>query len=184
MYKVEVGDEVKKVIENVVSHYAEDGMAGVVEYLNDVVNNPDAIRRDMPNFDCDEVLLYVDDNVTAYYIATTPQINYPPHEHAMEAVAAVYGGAETHDFFDRDGVNIKHRCQVSFAAPSVIDMNSDFVHSICNLGDKPNETLHFYFGDLETQTRTMWDMQGQNPGQYDQDRYMSLATPMTKNLNN
>lgn len=178
MYKVEVGDAVKKVIENVVSHYSENGMEQVVEYLNDVVRNPDAIKRDMPDFDCDEVLLYVDDKVTAYYIATTPQINYPPHEHEMEAVAAVYGGAETHDFFDRDGENIRHRCQISFPAPSVIDLTTDCVHSICNLGDKPNETLHFYFGDLENQARTMWDMQGRNPGQYDQDRYMSLATPM------
>lgn len=178
MYKVEVGKAVKDIIEQVVSHYNKNGMERVVSYLNDVVKNPDVIRRDMPDFDCDEVLLYVDDQVTAYYIATTPQINYPPHEHAMEAVAAVYGGAETHDFFDRDGEDINHRCQVSFPAPSVIDLTTDCVHSICNLGDKPNETLHFYFGDLETQIRTMWDMQGRNPGQYDQERYMSMATPM------
>lgn len=178
MYKVEVGPSVKAVIEHVVGQYQAAGMEAVVTYLNDVVKSPQELKKDMPEFDCDEVLLYVDDNVTAYYIATTPGINYPPHEHSMEAVAAVYGGAETHDFFDRDGDNVKWRAQVSFPAPSVIDLKTDAVHSICNLGDKPNETLHFYFGDLESAKRNMWDMEGKNAQQYDHETYLSFATPI------
>ncbi|MCC3860351.1 hypothetical protein [Pseudemcibacter aquimaris] len=178
MYKVEVGKSVKEAIENVVECYKSGGMEKAVSFLNRIVENPDALKKDMPDFDCDEVLLYVDENVTAYYIATTPGFNYPPHEHGMEAVAAIYGGAETHDFFDRDGDNVKWRSQVSFPAPAVVDLKTDAVHSICNLGDKPNETLHFYFGDLECATRNMWDMDGNNPQQYEHETYLSFATPI------
>jgi len=37
--------------------------------------------------------------------------------------------------------------------------------------------LHFYFGDLEVQKRTLWDGDGKNPQQYVQSDYDSFTKP-------
>lgn len=178
MYKVEVGKSVKELIETVRKLYLEKNLADAVEHLKEAVACPEAIISDMPDFDCDEVLLYVDEDVTVYYIATTQQILYPPHEHAMIAVSAIYGGAETHIFYDRDGDDVVERSQVTFEAPDVVDLSVDAVHAISNLGDRPNQTIHFYFGNLEMAKRHVWDMDGKNPRQYVHENYLNLSRPV------
>ncbi|MBT5073884.1 MAG: hypothetical protein HOJ34_11340 [Kordiimonadaceae bacterium] len=177
-YEVEVGDAVKDLIETVRRLYVENSIDAAVDHLKEAVANPAAIISDMPDFDCDEVLLYLDDHVTAYYIATTPQILYPPHEHGMIAVSAIYGGAETHIFYDRDGDDVVERSQVTFDAPNVVDLDVNAVHAISNLGERPNQTIHFYFGDLEMAKRHVWDMDGKNPRQYVHENYLNLSRPV------
>jgi predicted metal-dependent enzyme (double-stranded beta helix superfamily) len=132
----------------------------------------------MPNFDCEEALLFADDELTVYYIATPPGILYPPHEHRMGAISALYSGTETHVFYDRVGENIKERTRITATAPAVVDMEIDVVHAICTSDAVPNEGLHFYFGDLEVQSRTMWNVAGDNPRQYANDDYLRSARPL------
>ena len=106
MYYVDVGKGVKELICRVTEHLEQDDIDGMIECLKKMTERPDDIISSMPKFDCDEVLLYGNEKVTVYFIATTPKILYPPHEHGMVAVSALYKGTETHVFYDRNGENV------------------------------------------------------------------------------
>jgi len=178
MYHVEVGDGVKDLITKVTEYLEHQDVEGMIQCLKKMTDKPEDIISSMPKFDCDEVLLYVDEKVTVYFIATTPKILYPPHEHGMVAISALYKGIETHVFYDRGGDNVIERCREEFEAPKVVDMTVDTVHAICNPGDEPNESLHFYLGNLEGQKRKLWDGEGRNPQQYIHEDYLSFSKPL------
>lgn len=175
MYKVEVGKALKTLISDIVKCKEKNDLDGMIKRLREMTESPSSIVAAMPSFDSDEVLLYVDSNVTVYYIATTPSIMYPPHEHCMSAISALYKGTETHVFYDRDGENIIKRDEVTFKAPAVVDLTEDSIHAICTYDDEPNEGLHFYLGELESQKRTLWDCSGENPQQYIHEKYYALS---------
>ena len=178
MYKIELGVALKKVIGQVRELHNENELKAIISLLNKMTKEPEAIIEAMPNFDCEEVLLYADNDLTVYYIATPPGILYPPHEHGMVAISALYRGTETHVFYERVGENIKERTRVTATAPAVVDMEIDAVHAICTSDAVPNEGLHFYLGGLETQTRTMWNISGDSPRQYVHDDYLKSARPL------
>ena len=179
MYKIDAGEALKSLIDDVVKHRKKNDLQGMIGRLQQMTDNPEEIRASMPEFDVDEVLLYVDENVTVYYVATTPHIQYPPHEHGMIAISALYKGTETHIFYDDEGDNVTERSRVTFEAPTVIDMKIDCKHAICTSDQEPNESLHFYLGDLETQQRRLWNIDGTNPRQYVHQDYMDSAREMT-----
>ncbi|MDG1708541.1 MAG: hypothetical protein P8H03_07250 [Emcibacteraceae bacterium] len=180
MYKVEVGDAVKNLINDVVTLKKNGDDIGVLNRLEGICKNSGAIADSLSHIETDEELLYIDDEVSVFYLATTPNIIYPPHEHGMEAISAIYKGSETHIFYDREGDNVVERSKVRFKAPAVVDMTVQTVHAIVNEDDEPNENIHFYFGNLESQKRTLWDMDGKNPQQYIQEDYDNFA----RNINN
>lgn len=183
MYKVNVGQPLKKIITDVIDLNERDDFEGVLSYLTNITENPGDVIASMPKFDCEEVLLYVDEDVTVYYIATTPNILYPPHEHGMVAISALYKGTETHVFYDRfienDMECVTERSRVTFEAPAVVDMDANVVHAICTSDNQPNEGLHFYFGDLEGQQRKLWDISGDNPRQYIHEDYLKSSRELT-----
>lgn len=178
MYEVQVGSALKNLIDDVLVHIKRNDIEAVLLVLNKIANNPADIVEAMPDFDCEEVLLYADENVTAYYIATPPKILYPPHEHGMVAISALYKGTETHIFYEKDGDNVRERSRVTVKSPAVVDLEIDAVHAICTLDKVPNEGLHFYIGDLENKKRTLWDISGFNPRQYDHQDYLRSARQM------
>lgn len=177
MYEVEVGNALKNLIVELKQYVKSNNVEEVIECLDQMAKDPQEIIAAIPKIDIDEVLIYVDDDITVYRIATTPKIMYPPHEHGMVAISAIYKGMETHVFYDRDGENVIKRSNVRFKSPAVVDMTTSAVHAICNEDDEPNESLHVYFGNLETQKRTLWDLNGENPQQYIEADYLSFARP-------
>ncbi len=177
MYLEKIGESLKQLINDVRELRVSGDLADILSCLQKMAANPDDIIKALPEFDDDEVLLYVDDDITVYRIATTTGIKYPPHEHGMIAISAIYKGTETHVFYDRDGENVVERSKVRFCSPAIVDMEPSAVHAICNEDDEPNESLHFYFGDLETQRRTLWDQNGKNPQQYIHEDYLSFSRP-------
>ncbi len=178
MYEVNVGNALKSLIDEILVHVKRDDTEGVLHLLNKMAANPTEIIAAMPKFDCEEVLLYADNYVTTYYIATPPKILYPPHEHGMVAISALYKGTETHIFYEKDGENVRERSRVTVKSPAVVDLEIDTVHAICTLDDVPNEGLHFYIGDLEKKKRNLWDISGFNPRQYDHQDYLKSAKTM------
>ncbi len=175
MYKIDAGEPLKQLIADIVKLKQNEDAEGIVKRLERMTEDPEGIIASMPKFDVDEVLLYVDDYVTVYYIATTPGLQYPPHEHGMIAISALYKGTETHTFYDEEGDNVKERSKVVFEAPAVIDLDIDCIHAICTYDAVPNEGLHFYLGDLEGRERRLWDVSGQNPRQYVHQDYMDSS---------
>lgn len=178
MYKEELGEVVIGLINDVRKMQACGDLDGILGRLNKMTENPDAIIDAMPDFDCEEVLLYADDDMTVYYIATPPGILYPPHEHCMVAISALYKGTETHVFYDREDGNIKERTRVTVNAPAVVDLDVDAVHAICTHDPVANQGIHFYLGDLEGKKRTLWDVSGNNPRQYVHQDYLNSSRPL------
>ncbi|MDA0708025.1 MAG: hypothetical protein O2963_02995 [Proteobacteria bacterium] len=174
----DLGSVVKQLIIDVKKLSQRSDIAAIKQKLEKAIRDPTAIIEAMPKFDCEEVLLYSDEEITAYYIATPPGILYPPHEHGMIAISALYKGSETHVFYERDGKNVKEKSRVTVNAPAVVDLDIDAVHAICTDDKVPNEGIHFYLGDLENQTRTLWNISGDNPRQYDHDDYLKSSKPM------
>ncbi|MEZ5759426.1 MAG: hypothetical protein R3D86_14495 [Emcibacteraceae bacterium] len=178
MYQQKVGDSLKQLIDDVCKLQGSGDNSGILSRLQKMAENPDDIIMALPDFDCEEVLLYSDDNLAVYYIATPPKILYPPHEHGMIAISALFKGTETHVIYDRHGEKVVERSRVTFEAPAVVDLDINAVHAICTHDTKPNAGIHFYLGDLENQERTMWDVSGDNPRQYVHEDYLKSARPL------
>lgn len=178
MDKVQLGATFKALISEVKDLQIKGKLDEIIDVLNQAIKNPADIISALPEFDCEEVLLYADDDVTVYYIATPSKILYPPHEHGMVAISALYKGTETHVFYDRDGDNVCEKSTVTFESPSVVNLSVDAVHAICTHDDVANEGIHFYLGNLETQKRSLWDVDGSNPRQYIHNDYLSSARPI------
>ena len=68
MYKVEVGEALKTLINDVVKYQSHNDLDGMIKCLREMTEFPSSIMTAMPRFDSDEVLLYVDNNITVYYI--------------------------------------------------------------------------------------------------------------------
>src|SRR5687768_11986023 len=53
--------------------------------------------------DDDEMLLACSPQLTVYHIALSPRTHYPPHDHRMPAMIALYQGSETSFSYRRNG---------------------------------------------------------------------------------
>ena len=178
MFREKVGGCLQQLIDDVCKLHENNNRIGILSRLKEMAENPDDIIMALPDFDSEEVLLYSDDNLAVYYISTPSKILYPPHEHGMVAISALFKGTETHVFYDRDGERVVERSRVTFEAPEVVDLDINVVHAICTHDEEPNASIHFYLGDLENQTRTMWDVSGDNPRQYVHQNYLKSARPL------
>ena len=98
--------------------------------------------------DSDEMLLASSSELTIYHIALSPRIHYPPHDHRVPAMIALYQGAET-----------------SFSA----------IHSVVNLGDARSAAIHVYFGDLIAVERSVWDADLREERRFDNGFYFEQA---------
>ncbi len=167
-------------IADIKQQQAKGDLRGIVNRLDTFVRSPGKVERSLPQLSSDETLLYNDEHITVYHISTPPGIFYPAHEHDMISITCIYGGQETHVFYEPANDALKHLGEVTFTAPVVVDMHADAVHAICNRGKEPTRTLHFYLGDLENQKRRMWDADGENPRQYVHKDYLDLARPLAE----
>ncbi len=177
-YKLDIGNSLKEIINDVKRLQNQGDLEAILVFLQNAIKQPENIINALPEFDCEEVLLYVDQGLTVYYIATPPGILYPPHEHGMVAISALYKGTETHVFYDRDGEDIIERTRVTVRSPAIVDMEIDAIHAICTHDDVPNQGIHFYLGDLESKSRYLWDITGDNPRQYIHSDYLKAARPL------
>ncbi|MCP5381162.1 MAG: hypothetical protein H6912_02215 [Kordiimonadaceae bacterium] len=178
MYHQKVGESLKQLIDEVCELQVCGNFDGILSLLNNMAANHNEIIMALPDFDSEEVLLYSDNNLAVYYISTPPKMLYPPHEHGMIAISALFKGTETHVFYDRNGDRLVERSRVTFKAPAVVNLDINTVHAICTYDNVPNSGIHFYLGDLENQERSMWDVSGENQRQYVHQDYLNSARPL------
>src|SRR3954462_3483062 len=82
----------------------------------------------------DEVLLHASPSLTIYHITLWPGVQYPPHNHLMDALVGIYHGSETnfiHPPGSGDGLAAATR--LDLVAPNVIHMDAHTVHSVANM---------------------------------------------------
>lgn len=132
----------------------------------------------------DEVLLHVSPSLTVYHITLSPGVQYPPHNHLMDALVGIYKGSETNLIYSpRDGSRVSAATRQEVHAPSVIHMDANTVHAVANTGPGRSGALHVYLGDLPGTRRQLWAADGLQPEDFDNARYLAGARPIALNSN-
>jgi predicted metal-dependent enzyme (double-stranded beta helix superfamily) len=125
--------------------------------------------------DGDEMLLASSPELTVYHITLTPRIHYPPHDHRVPAMIALYRGAETSFSYRRNGRALLRAERHDYEAPCVAALPVDAIHSVVNLGDVRSAAIHVYFGDLTTVERSIWDADLREERRFDNRFYFEHA---------
>ena len=125
--------------------------------------------------DDDEMLLTSSPELTVYHIALSPRIHYPPHDHRVPAMIALYQGAETSFSYRRNGRALVLAERHDYAAPSVAALPVDAIHSVVNLGDARSAAIHVYFGDLTAVERSIWDADLREERRFENGFYFEQA---------
>lgn len=123
----------------------------------------------------DEMLLASSAELTVYHIALSPHIHYPPHDHRVPAMIALYHGAETSFSYRRNGGALVRGTRHDYAAPCVAALPADAIHSVVNLGDVRSAAIHVYFGDLTAVERSIWDADLREERPFDNRFYFEHA---------
>jgi predicted metal-dependent enzyme (double-stranded beta helix superfamily) len=130
----------------------------------------------------DEVLLHASRNLTIYHITLSPGLQYPPHNHLMEALIGIYKGGETNFIYPVAAGKLEVPERRDFTAPAVTRLPSHTVHSVANTGSTRSGALHVYLGDLPRTRRQLWSLQGNQAESFDNDRYLAGARPIQQSL--
>jgi predicted metal-dependent enzyme (double-stranded beta helix superfamily) len=125
--------------------------------------------------DEDEVLLTSSPGMTVYHITLSPRIHYPPHDHRMPAMIALYRGTETSFSYRRIGRALELVGQHDYAAPCIAELPDDVIHSVVNMGTARSAAIHVYFGDLKKAARSIWDCDLREERPFDNAFYFAQA---------
>ena len=123
----------------------------------------------------DEVLLASSPEMTVYHITLSPRIHYPPHDHRMPAMIALYQGTETSFSYRRIGRALERIQRHDYAAPSIAELPDDAIHSVVNMGTARSAAIHVYFGNLITAQRSIWDRALREERPFDNGFYFEQA---------
>jgi predicted metal-dependent enzyme (double-stranded beta helix superfamily) len=125
--------------------------------------------------DGDEMLLSFSRDLTIYHIALSPHVHYPPHEHRIPALIALYHGTETSFSYERSGKTLVRAQRHDYTAPFVASLPADVIHSVVNPGDAPSAAIHVYLGDLTTVERSIWNANLREEQRFDDHFYFEQA---------
>jgi predicted metal-dependent enzyme (double-stranded beta helix superfamily) len=130
----------------------------------------------------DEVLLHESQNLTIYHITLSPGLQYPPHNHLMDALIGIYKGGETNFVYPVAAGKIEVPERREFTAPALVHLPSHTVHSVANTGSARSGALHVYLGDLPRTRRQLWSLQSNQAESFDNDRYLAGARPIQQSI--
>jgi predicted metal-dependent enzyme (double-stranded beta helix superfamily) len=131
--------------------------------------------------DDDEVLLHASPNLTIYHITLSPGLQYPPHNHLMDALIGIYWGGETNFIYPvAAGGKLEAPERRDSMAPALVHLAPQTVHSVANTGSARSGALHVYLGDLTRTRRKLWDLQSNHAEPFDNERYLAGAQPVSK----
>ncbi|TSE12345.1 autotransporter [Mesorhizobium intechi] len=126
----------------------------------------------------DEVLLHASPQLTIYHITLSPGVQYPPHNHLMDALVGIYWGGETNFIYPLAGQKVDEPERQDLSAPALVHMSSSTIHSVANTGSTRSGALHVYLGDLPGTDRQLWSLADSRPEPFDNARYMAGAWPI------
>lgn len=146
--------------------------------LSDYTNRFHALGGLVHEEDDDELLLHASPQLTIYHITLSPGVQYPPHNHLMDALVGIYWGGETNFIYPLAGEEVDEPERQDFAAPALVHMSANTIHSVANTGSARSGALHVYLGDLPGTDRQLWSLADNRPEPFDNARYMAGARPI------
>ncbi|MGX5832392.1 autotransporter [Mesorhizobium sp. 43Arga] len=143
--------------------------------LRDYTNRFHALGGLVHEEDDDELLLHASPELTIYHITLSPGVQYPPHNHLMDALIGIYWGGETNFIYPLAGERVDEPERQDFSAPALVHMSANTIHSVANTGSARSGALHVYLGDLPGTDRQLWSLADNRPEPFDNARYMAGA---------
>jgi predicted metal-dependent enzyme (double-stranded beta helix superfamily) len=155
-----------------------DPLQRITTVLRDLTNDFHALGALVHEEEGDELLLLANQNLTIYHITLTPGLQYPPHNHLMDALIGIYKGGETNFVYPIVAGKLEVPERRDFTAPALVHLPSDTVHSVANTGSARSGALHVYLGDLPRARRQLWSFHGKGAEPFDDARYLADARPL------
>ena len=155
-----------------------DPLDQIKTVLRDYTNRFHALGVLVHEEDDDEVLLHASETLTIYHITLSPGLQYPPHDHLMDALIGIYKGGETNFVYPLAGDTLDPPERQDITAPAVVHLPPHTVHSVANTGSARSGALHVYLGDLTRTHRHLWDLQSSQAEPFDNNRYLAGARPI------
>ena len=148
----------------------------ISDLLTETVGKPDNLIEGLPDAMGQELVLFRDPRLTIIQVTIAPGLQYPPHNHGMEAAIGLYSGLERNLWYGVEGSDsILVRGASELRATDSIKMNSTVIHAVVNPAGKYSAGLHVYLGDLIAHDRTLWHPDTLQPMPFDNDKYFGLV---------
>jgi predicted metal-dependent enzyme (double-stranded beta helix superfamily) len=159
-----------------------DPLERITTVLRDIANHFHSLGVLVHEEDDDEVLLHASQNLTIYHITLSPGLQYPPHNHLMDALIGIYKGGETNFVYPVADGKLGVPERRDSIAPAVVHLPPHAVHSVANTGSARSGALHVYLGDLLGTHRHMWSPESNQAEPFDNDRYLAGAQPIEQSV--
>jgi predicted metal-dependent enzyme (double-stranded beta helix superfamily) len=151
-------------------------MDAIKELLAVTVSKPDNLIEGLPDALGQELVLLRDPRLTVIQVTIAPGLQYPPHNHGMEAAIGLYSGLERNLWYDAaPSDSILVRAASELRAKDSLTMNGGVIHAVANPAGGYSAGLHVYLGDLIAHDRTLWHPETLQPMPFDNDKYFGLV---------
>ncbi len=155
---------------------ADEPADAIKDLLHQVVSTPDRLIDGLPDPLGQELVLFRDPRLTIIQVTIAPGLQYPAHNHGMEAAIGLYSGLERNVWFgSAEGDAISVRGVSELRAQGSIRMTSGVIHAVANPASGYSAGLHVYLGDLIAHDRTLWHPDTLQPMPFDNDKYFGLV---------
>jgi predicted metal-dependent enzyme (double-stranded beta helix superfamily) len=154
----------------------DEPVNAIRELLAVTVSTPDNLIEGLPDALGQELVLLRDPRLTVIQVTIAPGLQYPPHNHGMEAAIGLYSGLERNLWYDAapsDSISV--RAVSELKAKDCVTMNSGIIHAVANPAGHHSAGLHVYLGDLIAHDRTLWHPDTLQPMPFDNDKYFGLV---------
>lgn len=146
------------------------------DLLNVTVSKPETLIEGLPDPLGQELVLFRDPRLTIIQVTIAPGLQYPPHNHGMEAAIGLYSGLERNLWFGAsEADSILVRGMSELRATDSIKMTGGVIHAVANPAGRHSAGLHVYLGDLIAHDRTLWHPDTLQPMPFDNDKYFGLV---------
>ena len=152
-----------------------DPLHRIETVLRDLTNRLHASGLLVHEEDDDEILLHAAQNLTIYHITLSPGLQYPPHNHLMDALIGIYKGGETNFLYPVAAGRLEAPERRDCMAPALVHLPQNAVHSVANTGSARSGALHVYLGDLPGTRRQLWNFDTNQAEPFDNGRYLAGA---------
>ncbi len=159
-----------------------DPLERIKAVLRDITNRLHALGVLVHEEKDDEVLLHASQNLTIYHITLSPGLQYPPHNHLMDALIGIYRGSETNFVYPVAAGRLEDPERRDVTAPALVHLPSHAVHSVANTGSARSGALHVYLGDLPRTRRQLWSLPSNQAEPFDNERYLAGARPIQPSI--
>jgi predicted metal-dependent enzyme (double-stranded beta helix superfamily) len=169
----QIGRFVERCFEALRSDRAVDAIR---DLLKETVRRPDTLIEGLPDPLGQELVLLRDARLTIIQVTVGPGLQYPPHNHGMEAAIGLYSGVERNLWYRTEGPEgIAVSGASELRAADSLRMTPGVIHAVANPAAGYSAGLHVYLGDLIAHDRTLWHPDTLQPMPFDNDKYFGLV---------